>query len=170
MANYPRDNSAILGLQSEQPDKHCTKYQAALEALKAAQDKYRQATPQEIITLLAPCLMLCAPSGMQEAERTAWYKAAIMTISDVPLQILRRACEQARRTCDHPAKIVPFICNFEPEAVRWSKEALRHAQAQVDNFNAPRIAKQEPDYITADELAELKNELLQSLNTNKGMN
>jgi hypothetical protein len=107
---------------------------------------------------------------MQEAERTAWYKAAIMTISDVPLQILRRACEQARRTCDHPAKIVPFICNFEPEAVRWSKEALRHAQAQVDNFNAPRIAKQEPEYITADEMAELKNELLQSLNTNKGMN
>jgi hypothetical protein len=157
-------------LQNEQPDKHCTKYQAALEALKAAQDKYRQATSQEIITLLSPCLMLCAPSGMQETERTAWYKAAIMTVNHIPLSILQRACEQARRNCDHPAKIVPFICKFEPEAVRWANDAIRYAQAQVDNFNAPRIAKQEPDYITADELAELKNELLQSLNTNKGMN
>lgn len=107
---------------------------------------------------------------MQEAERTAWYKAAIMTINDIPLQILRRACEQARRTCDHPAKIVPFICNFELEAVRWSKEALRHAQAQVDNFHAPRIAKHEPEYITADDLAELKAELTQSLKTKEGMN
>jgi hypothetical protein len=107
---------------------------------------------------------------MQEAERTAWYKAAIMTISDIPLQILRRACEQARRTCDHPAKIVPFICNFEPEAVRWSKEALRHAQAQVDNFNAPRIAKHEPEYITAEDLAELKAEFTQSLKTKEGIN
>ena len=157
-------------LQNEQPDKHCTKYQAALEALKAAQDKYRLATSQEIITLLMPCLMLCAPSGMQEGERTAWCKAAIMTVNHIPLSILQRACEQARRNCDHPAKIVPFICKFEPEAVRWANDAIRHAQALVDNFNAPRIAKQEPEYITADEMAELKNELLQSLNTNKGMN
>jgi hypothetical protein len=163
-------NQTLWELQNEQPDKHCTKYQAALAALKAAQDKYRQATPQEIITLLAPCLMLCAPSGMQEAERTAWYKAAIMTVNHIPLSILQRACEQARRNCDHPAKIVPFICKFEPEAVRWANDAIRHAQALVDNFNAPRIAKQEPEYITADELAELKNELLQSLKTNKRMN
>jgi len=164
------DNLTAQEYQNAQPDKHCTKYQAALEALKAAQDKYRQATPQEIITLLAPCLMLCAPSGMQEAERTAWYKAAIMTISDIPLQILRRACEQARRTCDHPAKIVPFICNFEPDAIRWVKDELRYAKARVDNFHAPRIAKHEPEYMTPEDLAALKAELTQSLKTKEGMN
>jgi hypothetical protein len=157
-------------LQNEQHDKHSTKYQAALEALKAAQDKYRQATSQEIITLLSPCLMLCAPSGMQETERTAWYKAAIMTVNHIPLSILQRACEQARRTCDHPAKIVPFICNFEPEAVRWANDAIHHAQALVDNFNAPRITKQEKEYITPEEFAALKEELMQSLNTKEGMN
>lgn len=91
-----------------------------------------------------------------------------MTIGDIPLSILRRACEQARRNCDHPAKIVPFICKFEPDGVRWANETLRHAQARVDNFNAPRIAKQEPEYITPEEMAELKNELLQSLKTNEG--
>ena len=156
--------------RSEQPDKHCTKYQAALEALKAAQEKYRQATPQEIIILLTPCLMLCAPSGMQEGERTAWYKAAVMTINYIPLSILQRACEQARRSCDHPAKIVPFICNFEPEAVRWANDAIHHAQALIDNFNAPRIPKQEKEYITPEEFAALKEELMQSLNAKEGMN
>ncbi len=155
---------------NEQPDKHCTKYQAALEALKTAQEKYRQATPQEIIILLTPCLMLCAPSGMQESERTAWYKAAVMTVNHIPLSILRRACEQARRSCDHPAKIVPFICNFEQEAVRWAEDEIRYAQARVNNFHAPRIAKQEKEYITPEEFAALKEELMQSLNAKEGMN
>jgi hypothetical protein len=107
---------------------------------------------------------------MQEAERTAWYKAAIMTVNHIPLSILQRACEQARRNCDHPAKIVPFICKFEPEAVRWANDAIRHAQALVDNFNAPRIPKQEKEYITPEEFAALKEELMQSLNTKEGMN
>jgi hypothetical protein len=107
---------------------------------------------------------------MQETERTAWYKAAIMTVNHIPLSILQRACEQARRTCDHPAKIVPFICNFEPEAVRWANDAIHHAQALVDNFNAPRITKQEKEYITPEEFAALKEELMQSLNTKEGMN
>jgi hypothetical protein len=157
-------------LQNEQPDKHCTKYQAALEALKAARDKYRPATSQEIITLLMPCLMLCAPSGMQEGERTAWCKAAIMTINYIPLSILQRACEQARRNCDHPAKIVPFICNFEQDAVRWAEDEIRYAQARVNNFHAPRITKQEKEYITPEEFAALKEELMQSLNAKEGMN
>lgn len=107
---------------------------------------------------------------MQEAERTAWYKAAIMTVNHIPLSILQRACEQARRHCDHPAKIVPFICKFEPEAVRWAEEQIRYAQAQVNNFNAPRIPKQKPEYITPEEFAALKEELMQSLNAKEGMN
>jgi hypothetical protein len=90
-----------------------------------------------------------------------------MTIENIPLSILRRACEQARRHCDHPAKIVPFICKFEPETVQRSNETLRYAQAKVDNFNAPRIAKQEPQYITSEELAEMKAELSESFSAQK---
>lgn len=111
--------------------------------------------------------MLCAPSGMQEGERTAWYKAALMTIGDIPLSILQRACEAARKVCDHPAKIVPFICKFEPETVRWANETVRHARARVENIHAARLPKQEPEYMSAEDLAELKAELAAGLSADR---
>ena len=100
---------------------------------------------------------------MQEGDRTAWYKAALMTIGDVPLSHLRRACAEARKVCDHPAKIVPFICKFEPDVARWSLDNLRNARSLVENLDAPRLERTEPDYMTAADLAELKAELVQSL-------
>ena len=143
--------------------KPCTKYQAAVGALKIAEAKYRPATLPEAIELLTPCLILCAPSGMQEGDRTAWYKAALMTIGDMPLTMLRTACDNARRVCDHPSKIVPFICNHEPGVVRWAVSNLRNARKLVENMNAPRIAINDPDYMTAADLAELKAELAEGL-------
>lgn len=104
---------------------------------------------------------------MQEGDRTAWYKAALMTIGDIPLSLLKRATSEARKVCDHPAKIVPFICNFEPDTARWSSEKLRHARAAVENLNAVRLPKHEPEYMTAQDLAEMKAELAVALNASR---
>jgi hypothetical protein len=104
---------------------------------------------------------------MQEGDRTAWYKAAYMTIGDIPLSLLQRATAEARKVCDHPAKIVPFICKYETEAVRWANDILRNARAVVDNMSAPRLEKQDPDYMTADDLAELKAELARGLSADR---
>lgn len=104
---------------------------------------------------------------MQEADRTAWYKAALMTIGDIPLSLLRRATAQARKVCDHPAKIVPFICKFESDTVRWANDKVRHARATVENLTAPRLEKHEPEYMTAQDLAEMKAELAVSLSADR---
>lgn len=145
---------------NERLGKPCTKLQAALADLKIAEAKYRPATTVEAIELLTPGLILCAPSGMQEGERTAWCKAALMTIGDIPLAVLRRATADARKACDHPAKIVPFICKYEQDAVEWANQSLRAARAKVKNLNAPILEKHEPEYMTAEDLAEMKRELV----------
>ena len=149
--------------RNEQQDVRSQKLQAALANLAEVERKYRPATLEEAIQLLTPCLMLCAPSGMTEDDRTAWIKAALMTIDDIPLSFLQRACEQARRVCDHPAKIVPFICKYEPDTARWAADKVRHARAVVENLNAPRLEKHDPEYVTAEEMAELSKELASKL-------
>ncbi len=106
---------------------------------------------------------------MQEGDRTAWYKAAFMTIGDIPLSFLQQATAAARKVCDHPAKIVPFICKYERDAVIWANQNLRHARARVKNLNAPIIEKHDPDYMTAVDLTELKAELVGHMMTALGV-
>lgn len=103
---------------------------------------------------------------MQEGDRTAWYKAALMTIGDMPLSLLKQATAEARKVCDHPAKIVPFICKFEPDTARWASEKLRHARGAVENLHAARLPKHDQEYMTAQDLAEMKAELASALSTN----
>lgn len=103
---------------------------------------------------------------MQEADRTAWYKAAMMTIGEIPLVFLRSACAEAAKVCDHPSKIVPMICKHQPDSVRWAIKHLRQCRARVENLNAPQIEKQEPNYVTAADFAELRAELTASLSVN----
>lgn len=104
---------------------------------------------------------------MQEGDRTAWYKAALMTIGNMPEDLLAESCAAARKVCDHPAKIVPFICAFNPNPLKWRQEALRDAQRIIENLNAPRIEKHDPDYMTAQDLAEMKKELANGLYGNR---
>lgn len=83
---------------------------------------------------------------MSDNDRYEWYKAALMTIGDMPADLLADACAAARKVCDHPAKIVPFICSHDPsvkkhwqDTLRWRKRALNDAQAKIENINAKRI-------------------------------
>lgn len=108
---------------------------------------------------------------MSSEERTAWYKAALMTIGDMPEDILRMACEAARKACDHPAKIVPFICDMDGKREKpwlsmlaWRRRRLSEDRKRFENVSAPRLTDN-PDYMTAQDLAELKAELTNALRT-----
>jgi hypothetical protein len=105
---------------------------------------------------------------MSSEERTAWYKAALMTIGDMPEAILAQACAEARKRCDHPAKIVPFICDAESKIQKpwlttwaWMKRRLNDERRRVENLNAPKL--ESPKYVTAADFAELRVELTASL-------
>lgn len=85
---------------------------------------------------------------MSEADRIEWLKVAVETIGDIPQDLLEMACRKAKRICDHPAKIVPFICKETEELVVFRKRQAAHAKAQRENAANPRLAKQpeqEPD-------------------------
>ncbi len=102
----------------------------------------------EAMRLLGKNLTLCSPSGMSEADRIEWLKVAVETIGDIPQDLLEMACRKAKRVCDHPAKIVPFICKETEELVAFRKKQAANAKAQRENAANPRLTKQpeqEPD-------------------------
>ncbi len=85
---------------------------------------------------------------MSEADRIEWLKVAVETIGDIPQDLLEMACQKAKRACDHPAKIVPFICKETDELVAFRKRQADHARRQRENAANPRLTKQrepEPD-------------------------
>ena len=102
---------------------------------------------------------------MSDNDRFEWYKAALMTIGDMPADLLAMACEAARKVCDHPAKIVPFICSHDPnvkkfwlDTVRWRKKHLRDCEAKMENINAKRIGAK-PFELPEDERRELATDI-----------
>ena len=78
---------------------------------------------------------------MSEADRIEWLKEAVETIGDIPQDLLEMACNKAKRICDHPAKIVPFICKETEELVAFRKKQAAHAKAQRENAASPRLTK-----------------------------
>jgi hypothetical protein len=79
---------------------------------------------------------------MSEADRIEWLKAAMEVIGDIPQDLLESACAKAMRVCDHPAKIVPFICQETDDSVKWRRINLRTAQTKLENIEKPRLQKQ----------------------------
>lgn len=65
--------------------------------------------PGEFAAIVTPLLTLVAPTGMTQAERTAWSLAAFDMLEDVSPVSLRSAVREAGKTVDHPSKIVPAI-------------------------------------------------------------
>lgn len=82
---------------------------------------------------------------MSEADRVEWLKAALMTIGDCPRDLLEQACFAARKVCDHPAKIVPFICNEIGDRPKHRLEMVEYAYRQIENFGKPKIAPPQPE-------------------------
>lgn len=115
---------------------------------------------------LGRCLTLCAPSGMSSDERGTWLATAWAEIQHMPAAALLIACSEARKTVEHPAKLIPTIIRqSEPYASQLRRRLVRE-EAQWSNRHAPRLRADvaEPADDRA-EVAELMRGLVQSLST-----
>jgi len=124
---------------------------------------------EEIIAALSRCLTLTAPSGMSQDDRTEWLMVAAPELAELPSMLFDDACAHARRTCDHPAKIIPAILKYEPPHY-WSgpahfRKLLTEAKAKLENIDAPRL-KQTVDETEKHEVGSGMKELLRDLMKN----
>jgi hypothetical protein len=114
------------------------------------------ATSRQFLAELGACLTLVAPTGMAEDDRVEWLKVARMTLGDVPADLLERGCAVARRTCDHPSKIVPTILGEIGTALAWRKQNF------VRESGPPKLAPPpppEPEYVDPKAIRALINKI-----------
>lgn len=97
---------------------------------------------EEAMEELGRCLTLCAPSGMSEDERTLWLAAAWAEVAGIPETAFLDATAKARKTVDHPAKLVPTIIRESQEYADLLRQRLRREEAQWANRSAPRLEGQ----------------------------
>lgn len=114
---------------------------------------------------LGRCLILTAPSGMTLEDRAAWQVAAFEEVRDVPAIIFAEACSHARKTADHPAKIVPAIHGYKPsyDAVGTYRKMLADARRKLENIDAPRLEHAEADPGEREDVASMMAELKEHL-------
>lgn len=147
----------LSGLRS----KPCATSELLRQKLEEAKAKAEPCPPHEAMRLLGVNLVLCSPSGMSEADRIEWLKAALLTIGDCPRDLLDAACKDARRVCDHPAKIVPFICDWIGDSVKHRQQQVDWAWQQLASAGKPKLAapaqqpEREPEPITQEEINDL---------------
>lgn len=87
------------------------------------------ATSEQLAVELTSCLALVAPVGMTEEAKRDWLKVAWSELGHLPADVLSAGCSAARKTCDHPAKIVPAIIEATAQAMRWRKGSADDAIA-----------------------------------------
>lgn len=109
-------------------------------SLLAARQDAEPLDRQQAMTELARCLTLCAPSGMSSDERATWLATAWAEIADVPAAAFTGACAIARRTVEHPAKLIPAIIRESVQYAGILRRRLEREEGQWHNRNAPRIA------------------------------
>jgi len=88
---------------------------------------------------------------MEESARREWLSVAWKTLSHLPADLLKRGCDHARKTCDHPSKIVPAIlgevqddfdrrrerASYEPEVPMIAGPRTRTVSALRDRRGGP---------------------------------
>lgn len=95
----------------------------------------------EFMQIVGRNLTLCSPSGMTENDRNEWLKVALGAIGNIPQDLLVTASAKAMRACDHPAKIVPFICKETDEHVEHRRQHLARCQTEIENYGRPRLER-----------------------------
>lgn len=79
------------------------------------------ATSDQFAAELTSCLALVVPVGMSEEARREWLAVAWATLKHLPPDLLSVACQEARKSCDHPSKIVPAITAYAEPRLRDRK-------------------------------------------------
>lgn len=112
---------------------------AALPAAIAEAEMYLVPTSRELMVKgLTSALTLVAGVGMGEGERKTWLAAAAVTLRELPEDLFRRGIDAARRSCDHPAKVVPAVLAEVRVELDRRKRALGRARYLLDLKNRPR--------------------------------
>lgn len=107
------------------------------------------ATRQEFAVELTACLALVVPVGMTEEARREWLSVAWQTLKHLPSDLLAAGCLQARKTADHPSKIVPAIVAYaEPRLI-----SRRRIEREYATPTTPALPA--PEYITPEEASEI---------------
>ncbi|MCB4860773.1 MULTISPECIES: hypothetical protein [unclassified Sphingobium] len=114
-----------------------------LQEISELEAKLEPRSLEEIMVALSRCLTLTAPTGMSQEDRDEWLMVAAPELADLPSMLFDDACAHARRTADHPAKIIPSILKYEPSSY-WlgpahARQRLSDARARLANLNAPRL-------------------------------
>ena len=91
---------------------------------------------------------MVAPVGMTEEGRAEWLSVAWITLQDLPADLLALGCAEARKTCDHPSKLVPAI-------IAATKASLALRRQAAEPYVSHRIEGQKPSYVTADEASSI---------------
>lgn len=125
---------------------------AASVQVAKAQSDLAPATLGDAKRELTPTLALVVPTGMGESDRAVWLASALLPLSGIPADLLAIGCAEARRTVDHPAKIVPAILAAIGKAWDRRKTDLRDA-LKIDRI-ARLPAPDEPQIATPEEAAE----------------
>lgn len=111
-------------------------------------ERLQPANADDFRNELTACLTLVAPVGMSEEAKRDWLAVAWGTLRHLPPDLLRRGCEKARMTCDHPSKIVPAILAETEQGMKWRREI-----AEQDGHRPLAIGK--PNYCSPEEAREI---------------
>lgn len=110
------------------------------------------ASSTEFRDQLTACLVLTAPVGMTEDAKAEWLAVAWQTLKHLPGDLLSAGCLHARKTADHPSKIVPAIVAYAEPRLASRKRTERECAPS----DAPRLAA--PSYVTPAEASEILKE------------
>lgn len=105
-------------------------------ALAEAQAMIAPALGRDFTRLVTSSLVLVAGVGMTREDSRAWQAAAAEALSGIPADLLEIGCAAAKRTCDHPSKIVPTILatvGHRWDARRADLTKLRRIAAAAEN-------------------------------------
>lgn len=122
------------------------------------------ATAAEFRNELTACLALVVPVGMSEEARRDWLRVAWGTLKFWPVDLLRIGCEEARKTCDHPAKIVPAIVEATQHSLEKRRDRNRGSEVPLIAGPGHRkpVMDRRGEPMSEDDTAEL-NGILESL-------
>jgi len=98
----------------------------------------------EFANEMTPCLALTSGVGMTAADQRVWLSAAYRALDGIPIALLKRGCDAAMKTADHPSKIVPTIIKEIRDDWDWRKKFAKRPRPMLDAPDpAPEISEAE---------------------------
>jgi hypothetical protein len=97
----------------------------------------------EFANELAPCLALASGIGMSKEDQRVWLNAAYRALDGIPIALLKRGCDAAMKTADHPSKIVPAITAEVQDDWKWRKRHGRPYSPSGQPVAEPEVSQAE---------------------------